>query len=118
MLSRLRDELNGSRTLNFAMQDFLRDWSARSERRNRAVLLDQARLDWFAELNRGLRDPLDEEAFKARIRQTTQQLRQLAREIVAVATAEHPDLDAGAVRALLDGPYAVPAAAMLFDSAA
>ena len=118
MLSRLRDELNGSMTLNFAMQDFLRDWSARSERRNRAVLLDQARLDWFAELNRGLRDPLDEEAFKARIRQTTQQLRQLAREIVAVATAEHPGLDAGPVRAQLDGQYAVPAAAMLFDSAA
>ena len=30
MLSRLRDELNSSKALNFAMQDFLRDWSARS----------------------------------------------------------------------------------------
>ena len=35
MLSRVRDELNGSKALNFAMQDFLRDWSARSGRRNR-----------------------------------------------------------------------------------
>jgi flavin-dependent dehydrogenase len=118
MLSRLREELNGSKSLNSAMQDFLRDWSARGNHRNRPVLLDQARLDWFAELNRGLRDPLDDEAFQARIRQTTRQLRQLAREIVALATAAHPGLDAGTVLALLDGASAAPEAAMLFDSAA
>ena len=117
-LSRLRDELGGSKALNFAMQDFLREWSARSRRTNRAVLLDQARLEWFAELNRGLRDPLGAEAFKARIRQTTGQLRQLAHEIVATATAQHPDLDAGHVLALLDGPPDATRASMLFDSAA
>jgi hypothetical protein len=38
MLSRVRDELNGSKALNFAMQDFLRHCSARSARRNRRVL--------------------------------------------------------------------------------
>jgi len=118
MLARLRDELGGSKALNFAMQDFLREWSARSRRANRPVLLDQARLDWFAELNRGLRDPLDDAAFVARIRQTTRQLRGLAREIVATATAQHPDLDAGPVQALLDGTPESPQAAMLFDSAA
>jgi flavin-dependent dehydrogenase len=118
MLSRLRDELGGSKSLNAAMQDFLREWSARSGRRNSAVLLDQARLEWFAELNRGLRDHLDDEAFKARIRKTTQQLRQLASEIVATATARHPDLDAGPVLALLDGTPGDVAAGMLFDSAA
>jgi len=118
MLSRVRDELNDSKALNSAMQDFLRDWSARSERRNHPVMLDQLRLRWFTELNRGLRDPLDDEAFKARIGHTTGQLRQLAGEIVATATAQHPGLDAGPVLALLDGPPGGPAAGMLFDSAA
>ena len=119
MLSRVRDELNGSKALNFAMQDFLRDWSARSERRNRRVLLDQAQLDWFTELNRGLRDVLDDAEFEARIRGTTLQLRTLAREIVANARADHADLDAGAVLALLgDSPGEDSAAGMLFDSAA
>ena len=50
-----------------AMQNFMREWSKLSARRNDAVLLDQAALPWFAELNRGLRDQLDEEAFRARI---------------------------------------------------
>jgi flavin-dependent dehydrogenase len=118
MLSRVRDELNGSKALNFAMQDFLRDWSARSERRNRRVLLDQAQLDWFTELNRGLRDVLDDAGFEARIRGTTLQLRTLAREIVANARADHADLDAGAVLALLDGAPGEGSARMLFDSAA
>ena len=118
MLSRLREELQGSKALNFAMQDFLRDWSSHSRRGNRPILLDQARLDWFAELNRGLRDPLDDEAFKARIRETTSQLRQLASEIITAARTQHPGLDAGCVLSLLDGSPGGQAASMLFDSAA
>jgi len=82
------------------------------------VLLDQVHLDWFAELNRGLRDELDDEAFKARIRATTRQLQQLAREIVASACAQHPGLDGGAVLALLAAPESHGEARMLFDSAA
>jgi hypothetical protein len=118
MLSALRDELNGSKTLNFAMQDFLRAWSARSQCRNRPALLDQSKLAWFAELNRGLRDPLDDAGFKARIRATTQQLQALAREIVATARAEHADLDASALRALLDEQPVTVTAGMLFETAA
>ena len=118
MLSRLREELNGSKDLNLAMQEFLREWSGRSGRRNAAVLLDQARIAWFAELNRGLRDPLDDDGFKARIRATTLQLRQLAREIVTTATAEHPDLDAAPVLALLGELPDGPAYGMLFGAAA
>ena len=76
------------------------------------------RLDWFAELNRGLRDPLDDEAFKARIRHTTLQMRRLAREIVAAGCAECPDLDAGSVIALLDGAPDAGATGMLFETAA
>jgi flavin-dependent dehydrogenase len=116
MLSRMGDELNGSKALNFAMQDFLRDWSARSGRRNRAAMLDQARLGWFTELNRGLRDVLDDAGFEARLRATTLQLRTLAREIVAKARADHADLDADAVLALLGGSPGHLAGGMLFDS--
>lgn len=97
MLSRLGKELGGSKELNFAMQAFMRDWSARSSRRNPPLLLDQASVDWFAELNRGLRDELDDTAFEARIRSTTQQLQQLAREIVTLACAQYPGLDGSAV---------------------
>jgi hypothetical protein len=118
MLSRLRDELNGGKALNFAMQDFLRDWSARSKRRNRRAMLDQARLEWFTELNRGLRDVLDDAGFEARIRGTTLQLRSLAREIVRKACAEHEGLDASAVLALVGEEPGTVAAGMLLDSAA
>ncbi len=117
MLSRLREELSGSKALNAAMQDFLRAWSAVSDRGNPATLLDQAGLEWFAELNRGLRDPLDDDAFKRRIRTTTAQLRQLAREIVATACARHPHLPAERVLALLDASPPGPAS-LLFDTAA
>lgn len=118
MLSRLRGELGGSKALNAAMQDFLRQWSAHSRRANRPVLLDQAKLHWFAELNRGLRDRLDDEGFLARMHQTTAQLRSLAREVVVAATGEYPMLDAGPVLALLDGVKSEAPAGMLFDSAA
>ncbi len=118
MLSRVGGELNGSKALNFAMQDFLRAWSARSGRRNPSGLLDQSQLDWFTELNRGLRDVLDDAAFETRIRGTTQQLRMLAREIVTKACAEHEGLDASAVLALLGETPGTTVAGMLLDSAA
>ncbi len=118
MLSRLREELSGSKALNYAMQDFLRQWSARSSRHNRPVMLDQSHLDWFAELNRGLRDELDDEAFKARVRTTTQQLQQLAREIVMTACAQHPGLDAEPVLGKLDASIPVPKSRLLFSAAA
>jgi flavin-dependent dehydrogenase len=118
LLARLRDELNGSKALNFAMQDFLREWSARSRKRSRAVMLDQVRLDWFVELNRGLRDPLDDAGFVTRMRETTLQLRQLAGEIVVAARADYPELDASGVEALLGNARDAVSAGMLFDSAA
>ena len=118
MLSDLRDELNGSKALNFAMQDFLREWSAVSGHRDRATLLDQSQLPWFAELNRGLADRLDDEGFKARLRTGARQLQDLAREIVATARRDHPGLDAARIEALL--PHAGPmhAGSMLLDFAA
>jgi flavin-dependent dehydrogenase len=118
MLASLRDELQRSMALNFAMQDFLRQWSGRSKQHNRPVLLDQARLAWFAELNRGLRDQLDDDSFRERIRGTTRQLQQLAGEIVATATGEHSGLDARAVQDLLAGTSSATSAGMLRESAA
>jgi hypothetical protein len=118
MLSRLRDELGGSKTLNYAMQDFLRQWSGVSARKNPPVLRDQVHLDWFNELNRGLRDELDDEAFKERIRTTTRQLTRLAREIVATASAQHPELNGDAVIALLGESTSESGSPMLFGFAA
>jgi hypothetical protein len=80
----------------------LRQWSAASRRDNPAVMLDQAAMPWFAELNRSLRDTLDDAAFRARIRASTLQLRQLAGEILARARASDPEVDAGALPALLE----------------
>ncbi len=100
LLGSLRDELQQCQQLNAAAQEFFSAWSARSHRRNRPVMLDQAALPWFAELNRSLNDRLDDDAFKARIRASLAQLRTLAAEIIARAGAGHAGLDGGALLAL------------------
>ena len=117
-ISRLRGELEASRALNLEMQHFLRIWSIRSGRRNRPVLFDQARMAWFAELNRGLRDELDDAGFLVRMRQTTAQLKVLAREIVARAATGHPGLDGSAILALAEGVPESKGAALLLEDAA
>ncbi len=107
MLTRLRAELTLTMELNQAVQTFLREWAKVSAQRNSAVMLDQARLDWFAELNRGLRDALDDAGFKARVRENTALLKTLAAEIAATALADHPQLDTSDIRRLL-GDVAPP----------
>ena len=71
------------------MQALLRDWSARGRGTSatRRVMLDQAALPWFAELNRSLIDRLDDAAFRERIRESTQLMRALAAEIAERAEA-------------------------------
>ena len=56
MMARMRAELSLTMELNEAVQVFMREWSRVNEKRNEPLMLDQASLDWFAELNRGLRD--------------------------------------------------------------
>jgi len=97
----LRTELADCQQLNSTVQAFLRQWSGHSGRRNPAVMLDQAAMPWFAELNRSLTDTLDTPAFRDRIRQSRQQLRQLAAQILARAMDEHPGLDGAALRGLV-----------------
>lgn len=117
-IGRLSVELNQARTLNLAMQNFMREWSKLSPKRNAAVMFDQAALPWFAELNRGLRDQVDEEGFRARIRQYAGLLNTLAMQIVDRACEQCPDLSAAEVRQLLNGAKAASAGALLFETAA
>ncbi|HXS26196.1 MAG TPA: hypothetical protein VN730_00885, partial [Steroidobacteraceae bacterium] len=101
MLARLHTELAATRELNEAMQPYFRAWSSVSRKRNDGAMIDQAALAWFAELNRGLRDTLDDAAFDARMRENCALLHGLAAEILARASAEHPALDSSALRALI-----------------
>jgi flavin-dependent dehydrogenase len=105
-LSALRDELAHCQALNVEVQALLRAWSAARTpelRDNPAVMLDQAALPWFSDLNKSLNDTLDVAAFRERIRHSTRQLRALAGEIaeraessgLAPTTALRGLLDAG-----------------------
>jgi len=115
-LSALRDELARCQQLNTEVQRLLRAWGAVSSKHNPAVMLDQAALPWFAELNASLQQPpADEAAFRDRLRQSTQLLRDLASELAARALADHPTLDVQALRGLI-GPAPSTAARRLFEA--
>ncbi len=104
MMGRLRSELDHCADLNRAVQAFVRGWSQVSAKRNPAFMLDQTHLPWFAALNNSLNDPRDsDDEFVLRIRQSTMQLRALARQIILRAQGDHPGLDAGALQGVLDG---------------
>jgi len=101
VLAALRTELAECQQLNVAVQNFLRQWSTRSLKRNAAVMLDQAAMPWFAELNRSLNDELDTEGFVARIRASHARLQRLAAEILQRALSEHPVLNSDELAPLL-----------------
>ncbi len=92
-LSDLRDRMAGMQPLNLAMQTFLRGMSAHSRKRNLPIMLDQASLPWFVELNRSLVDELSPQDFNQRMQESATRLRQLATEILDRASAEYPQLD-------------------------
>lgn len=96
-MATLRHELARCQALNRAVQEFLRAWSGVSAKRNPAAMLDQARLPWFAALNRSLNDTLDAAAFVERIRDSHDRLHALGAEILHRALADHPELDTGAL---------------------
>ena len=102
-MAHLRDELALCQKLNLAVQAFLREWSAHSKKRNPPVMLDQATLPWFAELNRSLLDRLDDAQFRARLRASTVQLRALAADMLHDARQAYPGVDGAALEALLHG---------------
>ena len=89
----LAEPLRRARDLNASVQKTLNAWgrdAAASQRdpSRAGVMLDQASLPWFAELNRGLRDALDDEGFRRRIVDNVAQLEALAGEIEAMAAAD------------------------------
>ncbi|MES2537715.1 MAG: NAD(P)/FAD-dependent oxidoreductase [Pseudomonadota bacterium] len=97
-MARLNKPLMEAQALNVVMQRFLRAWSEVSAKRNPAQMLDQTSLDWFAELNRGLKDTLDDAGFALRMADNFFLLQRLADELMARACSEHPGLantDAG-----------------------
>jgi len=102
-LGRLRAPFAAASALNRAMQPLLRDWGARNARYadDDARLLDQYRIDWFHDMNRGLNDRLDDDAFLARIDINVARMRRLAAEILDRARAAHPDIDDHGLAALL-----------------
>ncbi|MGZ5891305.1 MAG: NAD(P)/FAD-dependent oxidoreductase [Caldimonas sp.] len=125
-LGELRDELAHCQALNRELQALMRAWSAarpQAQVANPAVMLDQASLPWFSELNASLNDTLDDAAFRERIRHSTRQMRALAAEIAARAldSAGVASASLGALleQAVASGPSPAPSSErMLFAAAA
>lgn len=118
-LGHLRDELAVCQKLNIEVQNYLRAWGEVSQRRNLPVMLDQASVPWFVELNRSLHDSrLSDADYRERIRAAARTLQQLAGELLQRGQHEHPGLDGTALRALLPASALVPVTdGLLFPSA-
>ncbi|MES2024628.1 MAG: NAD(P)/FAD-dependent oxidoreductase [Pseudomonadota bacterium] len=124
-MGRMHKPLMQVQKMNVAMQNFFRAWGKVSQKRNPAQLLDQTEIDWFAELNRGLKDELDDVGFAQRMADNFLLLQQLADALIARACSEHPDLaksDAGielkqVLDDMQDAPY-IGVAPILFSNAA
>ena len=102
-LSRLKPELVDARALNDELQVLFADWGHRNGVPNAGArfdseFLDQASVGWFAELNRGLKDELDDAAFRQRLRGNVERLRQLARELRDLAKSKHADIDVSSMQ--------------------
>ena len=118
-LSHLRDELAVCQKLNVEVQNYLRAWGEVSQRRNLPVMLDQASVPWFVELNRSLHDSrLSDADYRARIREAARTLQQLAGELLQRGQQEHPGLDGAALRVQLPAWALLPVQnSLLFPSA-
>ena len=120
-LSALRAALARCQQINTEVQRLLGAWALLSAphdaRHNTPVMLDQASLPWFAQLNAGLHDALDDAGFRARIAQSTALLQALAQEIADRAVAQHALLDTGALRAAIGDRPAADDGAGGFDGA-
>ncbi len=101
-LGQMRDELSQVHPLNLAVQTFVREMSAHSQKRNPPQLLDQATLPWFVELNRSLNDVMEPAQFKQKLQGSARLLRQMATEIMDRAASLYPLLDAAELKAAID----------------
>jgi flavin-dependent dehydrogenase len=101
-LSHLRAELAQCQALNVAVQNFLRAWGTHSDKRNPAVMLDQASVPWFAALNGSLHDELDVNSFRTRMQQAAQRLRMLATQLLDRGCGDYPALNGAALATAID----------------
>ena len=83
LFARLAASLTECEALNRDMQVLLRRAAGSAIGANSACMIDQQKLPWFAELNRGLRDELTVDALQLRIEDSARMLRALAGEILA-----------------------------------
>jgi flavin-dependent dehydrogenase len=94
LLGEMRPELERAQALNLRMQQLFRDWHAAGGRGSRREMLDQCKLAWFAELNRGLHDPLDDTGLRTRLRDNVRMLEGVADAITLQAARTHASLHA------------------------
>jgi flavin-dependent dehydrogenase len=101
-LTHVRDQMGPVQQLNVAMQHHVRGLCAHSRKRNHRILLDQASLPWFVELNRAMADKIDNREFGERLKATAVRLRELATEILDRTTTEFPGMDGSALRTAIE----------------
>nr|WP_255681980.1 tryptophan 7-halogenase [Luteimonas sp. BDR2-5] len=103
MLTRLKPAFAEGRALNLAMQRLMRDWGTRDAAPDlkQARAYDQYQVEWCREMNGGLTDALDDDAYYARTQRSVAGMRQLAAEVLALARESFPDIDDRGLDALL-----------------
>ncbi|MBS0432172.1 MAG: tryptophan 7-halogenase [Proteobacteria bacterium] len=99
LLSELRPQLAAAQSLNETMQAFFRTWHAAHQPRSPRAWLDQHELRWFAQLNSGLHDELDDTQVRARLRANVELLHALAGSIGERAARGCPGLEVSALLA-------------------
>ena len=119
LLGGLRAELMACMELNAAVQKVLLQWAGHNTPCNPPQLLDQAAVDWFVELNRGLGDRLSDAQVTARLRDNLALLATLARDLLGEAQRAHPGVDGSellrlAARLAPAAPQAGPGCGSLF----
>ena len=113
MFGRLRDTAQRAETLNAAVQPLLREWGERNAATGveaaprhpgdgHPPMLDQQAVPWFREINRALREALDDDAFALRIQANVARMGVLAAELLGYARAAHPGIGDHGLDALLD----------------
>ncbi|MBP1474788.1 tryptophan 7-halogenase [Frateuria sp. MAH-13] len=109
LFAELAPQLTAAQQLNEQMQAFFGRWHACSSRGNPPGLLDQCRAPWLVEINRGLRDRLDDAGIRSRLNANLALLREVAGAIAAMAARDGMAVD--------DLPACTGPAPALFDVA-
>lgn len=89
LFARVTESLATCNDLNREMQVLLRRVAGSDVGETSAQMIDQYKLPWFAELNRGLRDRLDSAQLQQRVEDHAILLRRLAAQIVRQAREQH-----------------------------